>query len=138
MSPAYSQAILVENFLEAVQSSALKHAETQILQVLFRLFALYTIDAEAREFQSSGAISPETLDALPDRVLDLMQQVRPHAVRLVDAFALPDFLLDRYVLLLLSDRREQKGTADFATARWAGTTAACTKISSTGRTSSIR
>lgn len=92
---AYSQAILVENFHEAVGNSGLKHADTQLLKALFRLFAIYTIDAEAREFQSSGAVSSETLDVLPDRILELMQQIRPHAVRLVDSFALPDFLLDR-------------------------------------------
>lgn len=26
-----------------------------------------------------------------------MEEIRPHAVRLVDAWAIPDFLLDRYV-----------------------------------------
>lgn len=88
----------MENFHEAVGKSELRHADTQVLKALFRLFAIYTIDAEAREFQSSGALSSETLDALPDRILDLMQQIRPHAVRLVDSFALPDFLLDRYVV----------------------------------------
>jgi acyl-CoA oxidase len=87
--------MLVSNFHAAIQSSTLRAADTAVLTTLFRLFALYTIDAEAREFQTSAAVGSATLDALPDRILALMQQVRPHAVRLVDAFALPDFLLDR-------------------------------------------
>lgn len=87
--------MLVENFHEAVSRSQLRSADNEVLRALFRLFALYTIDTEAREFQSSGAVSSEALDGLPDRVLELMQQIRPHAVRLVDSFALPDYLLDR-------------------------------------------
>lgn len=55
------------------------------------------MDDEAREFASSGAVSNHDLDALPGRVLELMAQIRPHAVRLVDAWKIPDFLLDRYV-----------------------------------------
>jgi acyl-CoA oxidase len=87
--------MLVSNFYEAVQNSKLRAADTEVLKTLFRLFSLYTIDAEAREFQTSSAVASEVLDALPDRILALMQLVRPHAVRLVDSFALPDFLLDR-------------------------------------------
>lgn len=87
--------MLVENFHEAVSKADLRSGDTEVLRALFRLFALYTIDAEAREFQSSGAVSSETLDGLPDRIYELMQQIRPHSVRLVDSFALPDYLLDR-------------------------------------------
>ena len=65
------------------------------MRALLRLFSMYTIDVEAREFQTSGAVTNDVLEQLPDRILDLMQQIRPHAVRLVDSFALPDYLLDR-------------------------------------------
>jgi acyl-CoA oxidase len=78
-----------------VSKSQLRNADNEVLRALFRLFALYTVDQEAREFQSSGAVTSEALDRLPDQILELMQQIRPHAVRLVDSFALPDFLLDR-------------------------------------------
>lgn len=67
-----------------------------VLRDFFLLFALTTMDAEAREFTSSGAVSNEDLDALPERILELMNRIRPHAVRLVDAWKIPDFLLDRY------------------------------------------
>lgn len=90
--------MLVANFLDALQSSSsLGSDNAGVLHHLFHLFSFYTIDAEAREFQTSGAIDSKALDELPDRILALMEAVRPHAVRLVDSFALPDFLLDRYV-----------------------------------------
>ena len=95
--------MLVENFHDAVSKAELRQGDTEVLRSLFRLFALYTIDTEAREFQSSGAVTSAALDALPDRIYDLMQQIRPHAVRLVDSFALPDYLLDRFVVSSNSD-----------------------------------
>ena len=91
--------MLVANFFDALQTSTSLDVETKgVRQCLFQLFSFYTIDTEAREFQTSGAINSEVLDKLPDRILGLMESIRPHAIRLVDSFALPDFLLDRYVL----------------------------------------
>jgi acyl-CoA oxidase len=53
------------------------------------------MDSDARTFSVTGAVSPETLDCLQDSILDLMTtKVRPHAVKLVDAWAIPDFLLN--------------------------------------------
>lgn len=94
LSVAYSQSMLVTSFFEGIQSSDLSSETQVVLRNLFRLYALYTMDIEARQFQASGAVSPEVLNKLPDRILELMEHVRPHAVRLVDALAIPDYLLD--------------------------------------------
>lgn len=95
LSKAHSQAILVENFYQAIksESTALQQARP-ILSNLFRLFSLYTMDVEGREFYSSGGVSNEQLDELPGRIQDLMLLIRPHAVSLVDAWSIPDYLLD--------------------------------------------
>jgi hypothetical protein len=45
---------------------------------------------------SSGVVTSEQLDQLPTKVRDLMAKVRPHAVKLVDSWMIPDYLLDRY------------------------------------------
>lgn len=74
-------------------------ATQQVIRDLFRLFAFSTMDAEAREFFSSGAVANEDLEALSPTVLELMQRIRPHAVRLVDAWKIPDYLLNRYMTL---------------------------------------
>lgn len=94
LSRAYSQALLVQNFYEALQNLKLPLATREVLVDLFRLFSFYTIDVEAREFQKSKAVSSEELDQLPSKIIELMKRIRPHAVRLVDSFALPDYLLD--------------------------------------------
>jgi acyl-CoA oxidase len=93
---AHSQAILVANFYEAVRSnSGLSEPTGDALRLLYRLFALSTMENDGREFCSANAVSNEQLDMLNTRVLRLMQQIRPHAVKLVDAWSIPDYLLDR-------------------------------------------
>ena len=50
LSEAQSQAILVSNFYRAISSAkGLSHASRDILTKLFRLFALYTMDCQARQ-----------------------------------------------------------------------------------------
>ena len=62
---------------------------------LFRLFALHTIDQDSRSFVTTNAITPSSLDAIPDVILHLMMdKIRPHAVKLVDSWAMPDYLLE--------------------------------------------
>jgi len=95
LSRAYSESLLVSNFAEALEDRLPISQETQgVMADLFHLFALYTFDADARGFQRSGAVTANALDQLQPKILELMQRIRPHAVRLVDAFALPDYLLD--------------------------------------------
>jgi acyl-CoA oxidase len=96
VSHAESQSILVTNFYNAVQSqeSQLSAGLRQHLSTLFRLFAFYTMDAEARDFLKAGAVSDVDLDQLPAKIQELMASIRPHAVRLVDSWKVPDFLLD--------------------------------------------
>ncbi|KAK5710880.1 hypothetical protein LTR17_018630 [Elasticomyces elasticus] len=95
LSRAYSQCILVTSFYNALKTDEVPSGSTRaVLSNLFRLFAFATLDADAREFQQSGAVAASDLDVLQDQILELMGQVRPHAVRLVDAFAIPDYLLD--------------------------------------------
>lgn len=96
LSRAHSQFILVENFYKALfhDYSAVPPQARPVLLNLYRLFSLYTMDVDAREFYNSGCVSNETLDALPDQIQNLMGKIRPHAVNLVDAWAIPDYLLD--------------------------------------------
>lgn len=90
--------MLVSNFYDAISSSevqSLPPTTRETLTDLFRLFAFQTMDTESRDFQNSGAVSSVELNGLSGTVLALMTKIRPHAVRLVDAWALPDYLLDR-------------------------------------------
>lgn len=95
LSTAYSQSLLVSNFLDALKTAEYPSKQTkEVMRDLYRLYSLYTIDAYAREFQACSALSPGLLDSIPANILELMARIRPHAVTLVDSFALPDYLLD--------------------------------------------
>lgn len=94
VSHAESQAILVTNFYKALRDPQLSSALQLHLRTLFLLFALFTMDSDARDFSKANAVSEQDLDSLPVKIQDLMQQIRPHAVCLVDAWKIPDFLLD--------------------------------------------
>jgi len=86
------------------------------------------MDNDGREFFSAGAVSNDQLDALPAKVLSLMGRIRPHSVRLVDAWSIPDYLLDRHSLP--SPRYQDLDMAYTLTVRSAATMARSTKICS--------
>jgi acyl-CoA oxidase len=94
---AHSESILVENFYNAVFSHPnpqLNDTTRAVMKDLFNLFALTTINAKSTEFVLSGALDFTKLSILTTAIQDLMTAIRPHAVRLVDAWSIPDYLLD--------------------------------------------
>lgn len=52
------------------------------------------MDAEGAEFLSSGYLSPKQAELVRNRVHALLAEMRPQAVPLVDAWGLPDYLLN--------------------------------------------
>ncbi|BCR91142.1 fatty-acyl coenzyme A oxidase [Aspergillus chevalieri] len=99
LSTAHSQYLVVKNFYEAVSSPQLAAAvdsETLgLLHNLFRLHALHTLEREASEFFTSSAVTTRQIGlARTNAVMKLLDEVRPHAVRLVDAWKIPDWQLD--------------------------------------------
>ncbi|KAI8098233.1 acyl-CoA dehydrogenase/oxidase C-terminal [Gilbertella persicaria] len=98
ISKAHCQFILVRNFLVTLQND---HALTlsehkpmlQVLKALASLFSLHTMEKELSNFLLSGYVSAQQSVMLKEQVIDLLDQVRPNAVGLVDAFALPDYYL---------------------------------------------
>ncbi|KAL5363736.1 hypothetical protein BJX96DRAFT_156149 [Aspergillus floccosus] len=99
LSTAHSQYLVVKNFYEAVtseQMSAALDPETRTLMYkLFRLYALHTMEREGAEFFSSSAVTTRQLRLTQNNaVMKLLDEIRPHAVRLVDAWKIPDWKLD--------------------------------------------
>lgn len=95
---AHSEAVLIENFYDAVFVGAPKpeidNETCQVLRNLFSLFAYTTIDEKSTEFITSGALELSQVHELAPTIKRLMTAIRPHAVRLVDAWSIPDYLLD--------------------------------------------
>lgn len=96
VSHAESESLLVANFAAALDSEdqAVSSQLRPHLLRLFRLYAYHTIDVNAREFAKAKAAREEDLDELPQAIQNLMGEIRPHAVNLVDSWCIPDFLLD--------------------------------------------
>ncbi|GAA5798873.1 hypothetical protein HPULCUR_004280 [Helicostylum pulchrum] len=98
ISKAHCQFMLVRNFIVALQNDDhLAQAESRpmlnVLRKLASLFALHTMEKELSEFLVAGYLSSEQSEMLKQQVIHLLEQVRPDAVSLVDAFALPDYFL---------------------------------------------
>lgn len=99
LSTAHSQYLVVKNFYDALQSESLRYeldAPTiELLHKLFRLYALHTLEKEASEFYSSAAVTVRQIQlARTKSVMKLLEEIRPHALRLVDAWQFPDWQLD--------------------------------------------
>jgi acyl-CoA oxidase len=96
LSRAYSEQILVTNFHKALTSpdSHLVSPTPAVLRTCFRLYALYTMEQSSTSFLLTNSIPASCLTTLPDSILELMAQLRPHAVKLVDAWSIPDYLLN--------------------------------------------
>ncbi len=99
LSTAHSQYLVVKSFYDALNAeetnSALDSETVDVLRKLFRLFALHTLEREASEFYTSSAVTVRQIQlARTKTVMKLLEEIRPHAMRLVDAWNFPDWQLD--------------------------------------------
>ncbi|KAH6884426.1 hypothetical protein B0T10DRAFT_493180 [Thelonectria olida] len=99
LSTAFAQYLVVKNFYEALQdektTSSLEPGTLSVLHNLFQLFALHHLTSHASEFFTSAATTVRQIQlARTKRTLSLLGEIRPHAVRLVDAWKFPDWQLD--------------------------------------------
>ena len=91
LSTAHSQYLIVKNFHEALRTekipSELGEETAALMHKLFRLFALHTLEREASEFFSSSAVTVRQIQlARTKAVMKLLEEIRPHAIRLVGMY----------------------------------------------------
>lgn len=90
--------MVVKNFyetLQAVNSDEMDNDTKTLMHKLFRLYALHTLETEASEFYTSAAVTVRQIQlARASAVMKLLEEIRPHAVRLVDSWDFPDWQLD--------------------------------------------
>lgn len=99
LSRAHSQYLIVKNFYETLQSpsisSELDPATLVLMHKLFRLYALHTLEQESADFFTSSAVTVQQIRlARTKAVMQLLEDIRPHAVRLVDSWSFPDWQLN--------------------------------------------
>lgn len=69
-------------------------ATTTVLRRLVGLFGLGLILGDMGDFLESGYLTPAQAGLARQAHYQLLRELRPDAVGLVDAFAIPDYLLD--------------------------------------------
>jgi len=99
LSKAHAQWMIVKNNLAALKKiekeGSIGKETLDVLMKLFRLFALHTLEQEASEFYTSAACSKLQIQlARTNAVMQLLKDIRPHAVRLVDSWGFDDWVLD--------------------------------------------
>lgn len=99
LSRAHSQYMVVKNFYETLNATnnddQLDAPTRALMHKLFRLYALHTLEQEASEFYTSAAVTVRQIQlARTSAVMKLLEEIRPHAVRLVDSWDFPDWQLD--------------------------------------------
>ena len=99
LSTALSEYLIIKYFYSALCSHRDRGnlpAETlNVLEKLFRLLALHTIENRALDFLRTNAVDLAQIDrARNEQIPLLMAHIRPHAVKLVDAWMFPDWQLD--------------------------------------------
>lgn len=87
---AYTAVVLVKNFSAAVASLPASTGTGAVLRKLLSVFALTQLEAKSGEFLESGCVLPSDMPIISGLVEELLPQLRPHAVKLVDGFNFSD------------------------------------------------
>jgi acyl-CoA oxidase len=90
---AYMDSVVLEAFAEAVERCP-EGPERRVLAELCDLYALSVIEAKRGWFQEHGRLSGERAKAVTAMVGRLCESLRPQAGPLVEAFGIPEELLD--------------------------------------------
>lgn len=99
LSISYSEYSVIKYFHSALSSMAmetgLNHEIHSLFQSLFRLFALVTLETRGLEFLSTKAVDFAQIERVRSEIIpSLMAHIRPHAVKLTDAWMFSDWELD--------------------------------------------
>src|SRR3712207_3347219 len=80
--------IVLEAFVEGLERTTDPDA-TRLLSTLCDLYALHTIEADKGWFLEHGQLTPARSRALTSTVNQLLEELRPHMLPLVDGLAIP-------------------------------------------------
>jgi acyl-CoA oxidase len=89
---AHIERLTLERFAEDVDACT-DDAAREVLDLLWQLYAVHCTWEDRAYFMEHGHITPATSKGLGTLLNTLCQQLRPHAITLVDAFGIPDELL---------------------------------------------
>ncbi|XP_048781303.2 peroxisomal acyl-coenzyme A oxidase 1-like [Ostrea edulis] len=91
---AFCHLFVVNSFVDLVNKSQTDKNTKDVLTKLCKLYAVHGIIERLGEFIQDGFISPLQITNLQNKLTQLMAEIRPNAVAVVDAFDYPDKILD--------------------------------------------
>ena len=96
LSNAHCESLLVQYFHDALQrpDPPLDGKTHDTMRQLFKLFALFTLQNACADFLATGILESAQLETLTGEIQQSMRKVRVDAARLVDAWRIPDYLLN--------------------------------------------
>ncbi len=103
--------IVLEAFVDAVDRTTDPDAK-KLLDTLCDLYALSTIEADKAWFLEHGQLTPARGKLLTSTVNQLVTELRPHLVTLVDGFAIPDAWKAAAILIEEPERQEAMAARD--------------------------
>jgi acyl-CoA oxidase len=103
--------VVLEAFVDAVDRTT-DPAAKQLLDSLCDLYALSTMEADKAWFLEHGQLTPSRAKLLTSTVNQLLRELRPHMVTLVDAFAIPAAWKAARILEEEADRQEAMAARD--------------------------
>jgi acyl-CoA oxidase len=108
---AHIDRIVLEAFVAGIERTTDVDARA-LLERVCDLYALTTIEADRAWFLEHGRLTPNRSKALTATVNALLEDLRPHMVTLVDAFAIPEDWKGAAILREEGARQEAMSTGD--------------------------
>ncbi|XP_052079728.1 peroxisomal acyl-coenzyme A oxidase 1-like isoform X2 [Mytilus californianus] len=90
---AHCHLFCVKNFVENIESSSGDSRTNEVLKAVCQLYSIHGILENLGEFIHDGFLSGQQVDYLQKAMFKLFEVIRPNAVALVDAFDIPDQVL---------------------------------------------
>lgn len=96
VATAHSHYLVVKNFYEALRrTNTLDQTTQKVMRSMFHLYAYWIMDQQGLEFLACGAVTPDQMRKVRSKLMiAVLGEVRPHAIKLVDAWAMSDWQLD--------------------------------------------
>ena len=91
---AHCHQFVVEQFANVIKNESFSATLRPVMEALFNLYCLHGIVEEAKDFLEDGYMNGDQVNMARDVLMELLDEVRPNAVGLVDAFDHSDHYLN--------------------------------------------
>ncbi|XP_069105551.1 peroxisomal acyl-coenzyme A oxidase 1-like [Argopecten irradians] len=92
-SRAHCHTYVVKTFVSMLSGGTVEGPVLNVLTSLCKLYAVYGVIQHMGEFIQDGYLSTTQVDMVMNKLMNLLKEIRPDAVALVDAFDYPDAML---------------------------------------------